>query len=434
MAADAMSVETTSVSIRSFKDSSLLACKYDMDPGVHEYLKHTIFLPEAIGNIVDILNDASTIFYGAIAADKSLVASQKPLITAETIHTTNVRFATFHVRCTGDQDNPLSVYALPTFPAFGYMCINKPHTDEMYRILIQKLTYDLLLTGEAHTVDKCFILSLDVYLNRERDASGVYHRDVDVSVESQTKFFSIEIFSPPDVVVLGTEIFEADFRELPHSELGGVTEADLGRFIQGLALDPGHYRIRSHRFLVKDGTVVFVNNFRTVHATPICQDTRRDGKCTGLFLEGHRLEQRADSEAVAVVGATIGRYRSFIRCWISDAPLTYLFGLLTRGTPIRSLDRLGPFPLPTLLDRRAEESEHSYGGSLKGGGKFHIDLKIMNNDQNVNLVINNINDLIEVNPSEISKIQKQEEQYMLKQMGGKTRKHKKLHKKSRNKK
>jgi hypothetical protein len=432
MAADAMSVQASSVSIKSSIDSSLLACKYDMDTSVHESLREHIFSAKGMGDIIGLLNDPSTLFYGGIAQDKTLVSTPKPHIHAGNIDTTNVRFATLHVRCTGDQANPLSVNAIQTLPAYGFMCIISQLPNELYRNLIDKLTYDLSLTGEYNVPNKSFIFSFDVYWNRRRESSGGYHRDVDVSVETQTRMFSIEIFSPPDIVVLGTEVFEADFKELPHNDTGGVTEAALTTFIQRRV--PGDVRTRSHRFLVTDGTVVLVNNNRTVHATPICDDTRATGICSGLFLDPHRYENRGEPEARAIVESTKRNPRSFIRCWISDSDPTMLFSYLTRGHTVLSLDHLGPFIIPEILDRPADTREHSYGGNLKGGGQIKLDLKIMNNDKNVNLVINNINELIKVDPSEISSIQKKEEQYMLKQMGGKTRKHKKLHKKSRNKK
>jgi hypothetical protein len=305
------------------------------------------------------IHDALTDFFFTEAGIENITAYvRNPIITTlnelpnavdANIFQYLIRFASFHVIIQGDIITISVVHTVPrNDDTYMVDLLNDPNVDahfqdgNIFSLFYSKIISEIQSMGGGH--DGSYIVSYEIYYHRQNVQAGHFHRDL-TDVEDPL-YVSLEYFIGG--VLLGPELL----RFIP-----GLDRRDDRDVIT--LVETGE---RSSRVLVTNGSIIVLNNHRTIHATPITGPyiLNVPGNNQGIFIgsvfhgQPGRLEQNPAPEARAIVLNTRDNRRSFIRGWWVLLPEHNLvpLGRLITGPVIPAQ---GSIPL---------EPRHIMGGTL----------------------------------------------------------------------
>lgn len=286
----------------------------------------------------------------------------------------NIRFASFYVQIVNSKVTKLCI--IPTIPASGFYVIDlvnyfiedrsRMKYYKIFEYLIYKLLLEITLFGYMNDNEtKEILVSIDVYYNRSKDRSGLFHRDMTFGIGSYVKHVSLEYFTESSELFLGPEVVLKSI------------EGEDPMLYEGSAYDSSdisELNQRSLRLLAENGTVILFNNLETIHATPITE-----------LLDIHpfkydksRLEIKDQENPI--IKATQTLKRSFIRCWYASNQYNWkTYKLPENYIELDINEYLEIFNIKdTITDMRfkkLEEKKDILGGGIKVQQPFYIQPK-----------------------------------------------------------
>ena len=330
---------------------------------VHDNLRDHLFTPEAMVNMLELINSPYCAFYGPMAdpsqtpqkQDKNRyvmeITRSAPLSTQQAaLETVNIRFASFYVKITSDPEMPIQIYLINTLPVGGSYVIDiiklrdegeadiTSYTTGTKGVMFNlglKIIRELQVIGyklDGRDAVGSLLISFDVYYNRtrdpdpQRDTSGKFHRDISGGPGNDTNYASLEYFVPEDIVMLGPEAFYKPIEGEPvEVYMDRYPDAELKEMYE-TRKRVGDLAANSFRVLAKDGTTILFNNKEFIHATPITRPIqvyplKRNfvGNPVNMNVFGTNTERLEVSRPFnPVVRNTATGARSFVRCWIAS--------------------------------------------------------------------------------------------------------------------